>query len=240
MIIDVNNKEVRAFTIKLQQMHRSNFPIVVRQTLNDLAFDVKTVSLKQQYEKQFIRRDKTFLKSHSGVVKASGFNITSMKSEVGIIEKQGSEKASQGLGKQEYGQSVKKPVVYMKSARSGSNKRKVVAGNYYNKYQKIRGLHANVGRHTRKSNFVASAIMAHKLGKLLMWDSKSGQTIFLVQSIYLAANSQVDIKLKAIADYEDKRVLNLKARPFLQPASLLSHNKVNSFFLKNAQKRLNR
>ncbi len=237
-MFDINNKEVRDFTNKLQTMRRSDLPIVVRQTLNDTAFDVKKNTLEAEFKSKFVRRNKSFLRSQSGVQKATGFNVNGMFSQVGITPKANGSEAASELTKQEYGGVKKKPLVYMKSARSNSNRRVVKSQNYFNKYQKVTGNPSQ--QRSRKSNFVASAIVAHKYGKLLFWRSKSGTTVFLVNSIYLGAGKAVNVKVTPIADYENNRMFRLKARPFLRPASEKSYNKQESYFMRNAKKRFNK
>lgn len=236
-ILDIDNREVRAFTKRLAQMHRSDLPIVVCQTLNDMAFDAKQRTLPASYNKTFTRRNKTFLKSQSGVQKADGWDVNRMYSQIGITPKGNGEEAAKELTMQEFGGSKKKSMVYMRNARGGNNRRPVQNANYFNKFQKIKGEHANVRRHSRKSNFIASAIIAHKLGKLLIWDSKSGQTVFLINSIYLGAGKVAKVNATPIADYESGRQIRLKARPFLKPATQMSYSKQDGFFRVNAIKR---
>jgi len=235
-ILDINNSEVVAFTRRLQQMHKSDLPIVVRQTLNDMAFDTKQKTLPTAYNKTFVKRNKTFLKSNSGVKKADGWNVNQMQSEVGIIPKGGQNEAAEGLTKQEYGGTKKKPFVYMRNVRGNSNKRVVRGDKYFNSFEKIKG-EPSVKRRTRKSNFIASAIMAHREGKLLIWDSKSGQTSFLINSIYLGAGKVARVNATPVADYEAGRTFSLKARPFLRPASMISFNKQEVMYRRNAMNR---
>lgn len=237
---NVNNDQVFKFTARLQEMHRSDFPLAVRGTLNDLAFDTKKKTLEQEFKQKFIRRNKSFLRSQSGVQKAEGWDVSTMQSEVGIIPKAQGGEAAKGLTEQEYGGSKKKPLVYMKQARGGSNKKLVQSGKYFNKYQTIRGDHANVKRHSRKSNFVAAAIMAHRLGKLLIWKGPKGDTVFLINSIYLGAKNAVHINSTPIADYEKNRLIKIQARPFLRPASEMSLRKSDQFFIANAKRRFER
>ena len=111
----VDTTQVKRFTDKLRELHRSNMPIAVRQTLNDTAFDVLKITLPEKFKTDFMIRNKSFLRSHSGVQKADGWEINGMQSKVGITPK-GSE-AAEGLTKQEFGGSEKKPFIYMNQAR---------------------------------------------------------------------------------------------------------------------------
>jgi hypothetical protein len=237
MIFSINNKEVEQFTNRLREMHRSNLPIVVRQTLNDMAFDVKTNTLPNFYKKSFVVRQSKFLKAHTGVKKAEGWDIEKMQSEVGIVDK-GSEAAKE-LSMQEFGGAKRKPFVYMRNARASRANEKLVNRKYYiNKNLKITG-QPKVSR-TRKSNMVAQAIMAQRLNKFVIWDSKSGQTVNMVNSITFKGtgrNRNVKINTSPIADYESNRNIKLSKKPFLLPASKASFAKAEHFFIKNAKKR---
>jgi len=59
----------------------------------------------------------------------------------------------------------------------------------------------------------------------------------LINSIYLGAGNVVKVNATPVADYENNRMLRLKARPFLRPASNISFSKQNNFFKVNAIKR---
>jgi hypothetical protein len=247
--LEVNNDQVYKFTARLKSMHKSDFPIAVRQTLNDLAFDTKQKTLPNEFKRQFTRRNKTFLKSQSGVKKVDGWNVSTMQSEVGITPREQGGEAAKELTLQEFGGVKRKSNIYIKAARGGSNKRPVQPARYFNKMDKLRGKpswgnkyarKSHYNMRSRKANFIASAITAHKLGKLLMWNSKSGQTLFLIQSIYLGANGIARVNAIPIADYEQNRMLRIKARPFLKPASDKSQVKAEQFFIRNAKKRFER
>lgn len=238
MRIDINNIEVKRFSDRLRQMHRSNLPIVVRQTLNDMAFDVKQHTLLKSADKAFILRNPGFFKKHSGVKKAVGWDVNSMESIVGIEPK--GIKAAEQLTKQEFGGTISnRSAIYMKSARvSGSNAKKVRRQNYLGTKGIVRG-RPSAGR-TRKSNFVAAAYMAQKEGKFLLWEGSKNETIFDIKSVGFTGKGRhrsAKINAVAIADYEKNRSVNLQARPFLKPASLLSYQKANTFFAQNAKKR---
>lgn len=239
--LNMDNSQVKAYTKKLQQMHRSNFPIVVRQTLNDLAFDVKQKELLKHADKEFILRSPTFFKKFSGVKKAVGFDLNSMHSEVGIIKSasQGGEVAA-NLTKQEFGGSMKGEAIYLDAARvSRSKGKKVRTANVLNKSyvngptSKARG---------RKAQFVANAIVALRENKYLkMQTKKGGEALFDVKTISQNVKSRkIDIKLTPIASYEKGRRINIPKNPFLYPASLSAYQKQGYFFIRNAEKRLNK
>lgn len=248
--IDVNNSEVKNYSDKLRKMHRSNFPVAVRQTLNDLAFDVKKNTLLESADHEFILRNPSFFKSHSGVEAAKGWDIKAMKSEVGIIAK-GSEVAME-LRKQEFGGKSKKPMIYVNAARAGNNKAKLVRmKNYINTKGVIKGA-PNLARND-EPQFVANAVMAKKTGKLLFARTRSGTAIFEVNNIRFGRNKSgttniggrnykwrgrdVKVKMTPLADYEQNRTITIKAHPFLLPASEKTFRKSEQFFISRAKAR---
>ncbi|MDD5013669.1 MAG: hypothetical protein PHW73_01025 [Atribacterota bacterium] len=237
--LSINNKEVENFTNKLREMHRSNLPIVVRQTLNDMAFDVKNNTLMKNADKQFIIRNPGFFKKHSGVKKADGWDINKMQSEVGIIA--GSNIAAQQLTRQEFGGTIgKRSFIYMNAARVSGVKNKMVRRqNYLKSREFIKGEPSR--SRSDKSQFVARAIVAKRTKKLMLEDSKSGQTLFDVKDVKFSGkggrNRKVFVRLIPLADYEQNRSVHLKARPFLGPASMQSFAKCTQYYITNAKKR---
>jgi hypothetical protein len=79
--------------------------------------------------------------------------------------------------------------------------------------------------------------MAHRLGKLLIWKTKKDNTVFLIDSIIYGSNRVDKVNATPIASYKEDRRFNIKAKPFLQPASMISQSKVNDFYIRNAEKR---
>lgn len=245
--LNMDNSQVKAYTNKLQQMHRSNFPIAVRQTLNDLAFDVKQKELLRYADKEFILRNPNFFKRFSGVKKAVGFDLKSMNSEVGIIKStaQGGEAAA-NLTKQEYGGSISdRSMIYMNQSRiSGSKTKRVKKANYLGSKGLVGGKPLKgYGMRTRKSNFVAAAYVAIRENKNVLWETKSGFTLYSVSSLSFSGtgkNRNVKVNATPLASYEKNRSVRIMAHPFLKPASLAAYQKQGYFFIKNAEKRLNK
>jgi hypothetical protein len=236
-ILNVDNTEVKRFTSRLKEMHRSNFPIVVRQTLNDTAFDVKKTTLIPSVDKKFILRNPAFFRRYSGVNKATGWNVNAMKSEVGIIP--GNSTAANQLTKQEYGGQISnRDMIYMDQARSSKSKLKSVRKINYLGGKGIVGGRAI--KRSRKSNFIAAAYIAKKENKNVLWATKRGYTLYAVNNIDFSGsgrNRRVKVNAIPLADYESNRNVKVMAKPFLKPASLLSYNKQPYFYMKNAKAR---
>jgi len=86
MVLSINTDALVQHAARLERMSRSALPVVVRQTLNAAAFNVKTVTMPQSSD-VFIHRKATFFKANSKVQQAQGFDINSMQSIVGFIPK---------------------------------------------------------------------------------------------------------------------------------------------------------
>ncbi len=237
--LDVNNDEVVNFTNKLEKLHKSDYPIAVRGTLNDLAFDVKQKSLLRKVNKTFVTRSPGFFKKYSGVEKATGFEVNKMHSKVGIVP--GNNIAAKNLEKQEKGGMVpKRSYIYMNQARvSRSHRKRVRKGNYLNDKNKVKGA-PSVSRRSRASNFVAAAIVGLKFNKFVLHDTSTSKTAYLIKSISLTGKGRkrkANIRTVPIADYEYNRAVQLKPMPFLLPASKESLKNAGKYYIKNAEKR---
>lgn len=212
-------------------MHRSNFPVAVRSTLNDLAFDVKKTTLLKSADQQFILRAPKFFKSHSGVKKATGFNINTMHSEAGITPR-GSQ-AAKDLAKQEHGGAMPGEAIYLDTARvSKSKQKKVSKANYLNRGHVKGRQNANRGR---RASRVAAAVVAKRENKFLL----EGGILFDVKSIRFGTGKtrRVNIRAVPVASYKKGRTVKLDKRPFVANAGKMSQQKANALYIKNAKKR---
>ncbi len=239
--IDINNKEIVKFTNKLEKMKKSDLPVSIRETLNNMAFDVKINTLQMSVQDKFIIRNRTFFKRFSSVKKAEGFDIYNMQSEVGISP--GQNIAAKQLKTQELGGRLKKrSYIYMSTARIGRlHSRQVKRSYYLNKKGIVQG--SPTKRRSEKSQFIADAFIAEKENKFMLKKSKAGTTAFIVDKIKLTGsgkNRKAFAKTIAIADYEENRSVNIRSRPFVKPASIESGKKGNEFFIKQYEKRIKR
>ena len=236
---DINNKEVVNFANKLEQMRRSDFPVTVRQTLNNMAFDVKKKTLLKHADKNFIIRRPSFFKRFSAVQKANGFDVNTMYSEVGISP--GTNLAAKNLSKQEKGGKISgRSFIYMDQSRIGGQKSKVVSRRHYLSSKGIIKGRPNKKR-PRKSQFVADAIVAKEQNKFMIQNTKSGMTAFIVKKIKFSGRGQsrkAYINTVAAADYEAARSVTVQARPFVRPASIESGRKGVDFFIKQYERRI--
>ena len=100
-LINVNTDKAVIYSNKLEKASRSAFPVAVRQTLNQAAFDTKKKFLPQTVARTFVDRSPTFFSRFSAIKKASGFKVSSMSSTIGMIRK--GQQASDDMEQQEFG-----------------------------------------------------------------------------------------------------------------------------------------
>lgn len=204
MKLDVNTDAAIQLTAKLEKLHRSAFPSAVRNTLNDAAFETKKL-IPEKAKQNFTIRQKNLFKVVSLVEKASGFNVNSMSSKIGIDGSKGS--LSEGLEKQETGGNLKgrKLFAHNMGRVSGSLAKKIKAKNQFK----------NIGS-TKKR--VAGS-------KYFRINKGSKGTVF----------ESVGKKIVPIYNYRSNPNVTVKKQPFLKPSAEIAASKIADFYKKNAE-----
>jgi hypothetical protein len=164
-----------------------------------------------------------------------------MQSEIGITPR-GLE-AVKNLEIQEKGGTIKnRSVIYMDTARVGRAKNKRVRRpNYLKDQGKVTGSFSRA--RTRKSRFVASAIVSERENKTFRTRSGGQDVILRADRVSFqgrGVNRSVDIRVTPIATYKSGRSVSVNRRPFLETASIRSFGKAVDIFIKNAQRRFER
>lgn len=238
--IDIDQRELESFNKKLKSMRRSAFPGAIRQTLNDMAADVYKNTMPAEYKKNFIVRNRTFLKSHSGWDKATGWDISQMESRVGITPR--GDKPAENLTNQEFGKPQKDPLVYSSFSRglksvNPQSKRTVRNDNFATSRPWIYGGVGQSTKRGRKSSFVAAAIMAKKTNSFLLWQTKKAKTLIKVNDYSFGdGGKKRGFKLDSIniAVVDSGMTHKFNKRAFLYPASMYSQKKAVRFYIDNA------
>lgn len=207
MELNVNTDAAIQLTAKLEKLHRSAFPSAVRNTLNDLAFEAKK-QIPLEANDQFTIRQKNLFNRFSIVEKASGFNVGSMVSKVGI---DGSKLTTiaEGLEKQETGGTItgSKLIPNDKARISGSYAKKV----------KMKNRLSGIKIATRKSPIKgAKYILLKKGGQGNVFEINNG-------------------KLTPVYTYQQTRQKKIQKRPYIQPAVKTAVSKTEAFYKKNAE-----
>jgi len=217
---NINSDKLVWFTNELEKMHRSKLPNAVRNTLNNAAFDLKKKQVLLSAKSEFTERRKNFFKASSRVERAKGFNIRSMSSLVGFIP---FSEAVENLQQQEYGGKVKKrSFVPMDPSRTSKSRAKLVARK--NQLGRIR----NIDKIQDKKKFRRVIASVGKGGHVLYKD-----TLFTVKTI-----NRKKVKLTPLYSYKQGREVSVKPTGFMRKASLMSANKMETFFLINARKQM--
>jgi len=180
-------------------------------------------------------KEPALMKRSIKVVKASGFNIKSMRSEVGFIKLNGHLDAYiDGLEKQEKGGVIDTGARYLKGARGDRVNGRVRLENYYDKNKVISGRSKKKG--TRKSKFVARMYMSLKTGKPFFGNSQKGNMLFKTESASSNKNSrQTRFKIKALMMSRSVKKSKIKQTNFVKEASELTYKKIEGFYKNNAE-----
>jgi len=209
MHLNINTRECINLTTRLTQLHRSAFPVAVRSTLNDAAFKSKAL-IPQEADSEFTIRQKNLFKNFSGVNKATGFNLNTMKSEVGLTDKPGADKLVKGLATQEKGGTLKgrKLIPNDMGRVSGMHSKKLKAKNRF----------SNIRVGTRENRISGTKFFLLKKGNKGTVFENTGRGI------------------KPIYVYRSNPNVNLRKKPFIEPSALKAAQEMDEFYRKNAEK----
>lgn len=238
ILFNVNTSASIELTHKLEKLSKSAFPLAVRGTLNDAAFDVKKDTLQKSAKKNFIQRAPTFWRRFSSVNKAQGLKVNGMHADVGMTS-QGEQKAEtpvRQLVQQEQGGAIERGLDYLKGARGGSNARKVVRSNYFNQSKNVSGKFARPGAST-KSRFVASAYVSLREKKRMSFKGRDGRRFTIqVTSISKSKKGKFNIKSKLLYVNRDGHPVKIKATHFSREAAMQTVQKIPGFYQAEAER----
>lgn len=240
MKFDVNTEAVVNFSKTMEKLSKTAMPKAVRYTINSAAFDVKTNSMPVQATKKFEKRSPNFFKANSRVEKSTSLDLAKMKATVGFMAQnlQGSNNyAVKDLEQQEKGGRIAgRSFVPLDSARQGNNYTKSVRSqNRISTIKNIVNAQDLQGRNFAQK-FVKAAIIAGPGGFVL-----SKNILFRINSGKTNLKSKAT-KLKTTALYIFKKGGKVKVRKtdFMKKASMASAAKMESFFVEEAKKQIER
>ena len=226
--MDADVNEMSRLTEALSEMHRSALPNVVRNSLNDLAFETKKM-IPVSADENFENRTKTFFKANSRVKKAEGFNLSNMESEAGIIAK---DKATKNLEFQEKGGTVqKRAFIPLDGARtSKSFKKKVARGNRLSSVEFVNSSNMRGGR---KQRLIKAVIAGQKQKKDVLHEG----TVFRVGD-FRETDEGLRFRLSHMYSYEKGRTSNVKATRFAEEAALMVTPSLGKIYKKNFDRQI--
>ncbi len=231
-ILNVNTDEVVRYSNKLEKLHRSAFPIAIRGTLNNGAFDVKKNTMPASAEKEFTIRRKNFLKANSRVNMAKGFNIRTMQATIGFI---GTQQAVEDLEQQEHGGKIKgRAFIPLDIARGGSNTRPVRPSNRLTRITNIVNARKIRGK-TRQQKFIKAVVAAGVGGHVI--GNFTPKILWKITGI-TKIGSKLKIKKVPVYSYDKGRDINVSATNFMKKASLKTGKKLEGFYIKQAKKQI--
>lgn len=239
--IRVDSSELKKYEKDLKKLHKSAYPVAVRSTLNNAAFEMKKDDFQKSVKKNFKGlKSKQFFVRHSGVEKATGFNVKTMNSKMGMLEmgNPAARKAVSEMPKHEKSGVIDDGVAYLKHARRSSNLRRFVrTENYYDRKKVISGRSpAGRGEGTRKSKFVARAFRAKNEDKPFFMNTLKGNVLVKVTSIKKKGRDSVKIKSRLLL-MERKRV-KIKANHFASEAGKSTSKKIPKMYEKEFGKQI--
>ncbi|MCM8906783.1 hypothetical protein [Tenacibaculum finnmarkense] len=213
-MFDVNTDDAIGLTAKLEKLHRSAFPVAVRSTLNNAAFETKQL-IPKAAGRAFTIRQKKLYKKFIIVDKATGFDLNSMKAVVGIDgNAKNGKRVAKGLAAQETGGVVEgRKLIAMDQAR--------ISGSYGKKLK---------SKHRFSKINVASSKNRKPNSKYVLIKKQGGGTVFDVSRK----------KMKPVFTYRNTNKTRLNARPLLRPSARLAAKKMNKFYAINAEKQFKR
>lgn len=237
MQLDVNNNEVVRFTATLEKLRMSALPNAVRGAINNAAFDVKQKTMPAQAKAEFINRTPNFFKANSKVDMATGWNVNSMKATVGFFSNNlrgDNNYAVEDLEEQEYSGSIdKKSFIPLDPARKGGHNTLVKPANRLTAIKNI-VVSRNMGAGSKKQQFVKAIYKAGAGGYVLGSNIKGEETLWRVDSI----DPNPDVKrfsLTPLYDFRKARKVKVGEKMFMRTASLNSGNKLNKFYIAQAE-----
>lgn len=229
-MLKIDTKQIEKLELELRNMHKSALPNVVRNTLNDLAFDVKKTTLKEVTNKEFTVRSKNFFKANSGVEKASGWNVMQMESTVGMIKK---DTATANLEQQDEGGWInKRAFIPLKGARvSKNNKNKISSANKLSNSSIVNTARFKRGSKKRRIFKGVYAVRGTKR-KILHND-----VLYSAKGIR-ETKKGLKFKLTPIYSYKKNRSVTTKGTNFMQKSSLETIKKLDLLYKKNFDKQV--
>lgn len=256
MILDVNTNALNGFSNILKGLHKSAFPSAVRDTLSLAARDVKTKTMPETSD-DFIHRTPTFFKANSKFIPATGFNISTMKSEVGFYSNQLRNKETnfsvKDLEQQEAGGVIGgksfKPTIF---ARKGNSNTGMIRPNARISIIKKKYINANNITHvTKKQRFFVAAKQAgyggFVLSENILWridqdpkilDKKKSTQITYGGSKVSYSHFTGIIKRTPLYSYKHRGTTTVRHTHFMQRASEKSVKKMEDFYVEQAHRQI--
>lgn len=231
--LNVNTDAAVKLTRKLERMHRSDFPLAVRGTLNSAAFDVKQSTMPASARRNFVQRKANFFKATSRTKKAEGFHVNAMSAMTGF---QGNQQAVRDLEEQEFGGKIEgRSFIPMDPARISGNPNKTIRANA--RLSRIKLQDARKGKtrgRNRQERFVKAAVKAGKGGFVI--GNFSPSILWRIDNIRRDGRN-MKIRKTPLYTFEKGRSVRVQRTAFMSEAARKTAAKLPSFYEKEAKRR---
>lgn len=251
LVFNIDSSAIAGHAQTLRDLSKSAFPVVVRQTLNKAAFDVKMNTMPKEVKRVFEKRKPNFFKANSGVTQAQGFNMDTMRATVGFKPKENDKSHSvEDLEQQEHGGEIaNRAFIAIKGARSGKSfggmVKRDMSMEYINSRMSVRTKSSiadslkNKARGNREK-FIRTAIATGKGGFVLGTDRKGGARKLLRINSVKRIKGDTVVNSTPIYNVMGGREVKpgSKYRHFMEIASVLSQKKMENDFINLSEKKI--
>lgn len=240
--LNINTDEVIKHTVRLERIGKNALPTAIRGALNKAAFNTKKDTLLSQSKKSFVNRDKNFFRAFSRVEMATGNNVNTMKSVVGMTEqglKGGNNYAVKDLEQQEFGGSIGgRKLIPLVTARVGqSNQRKIAPKNTIRKINNVVSSKGLTGKN-KAQRFIKAVVKAGKGGYVAGSMTTNERYIWRVTMAPRTDLRTRKTVFKAVPLYEINNTKRVRVRStsFMEKASLQSAKNISQYYIDEAER----
>ena len=260
----IDARQISDHSARLLRLTDKALPMAARQTINRAAFDVKQNTMPAQANRNFVKREPNFLRANSRVEPARGVDLNTMQSIVGFANLKPKpvkkvDKAVEDLQDQEDGGTIGgRSLVPLKGARTGSSYNRRVKTQFRTK--NINGVFDSAspnlhGAKNAKEAFVISAYYAQKGGFVIgnMKTRSGARVLSVVNSVNrmdrtytskktgrIFKKGNLVVNTTALYSVKSGNVARVKATHFMRTASMASGEKMNGWFIEEAEKQIRR
>jgi hypothetical protein len=233
MALIIKSDELAIISNRLEKLGRSDFPIAVRSTLNNMAFKMQKTELPKSANIEFDYNRTNIVKNLSWATKAKGFNVKNMRSQAGIRSRPNRQKVAKGLASQEVGGKIEGRTTPTTKARGGSVSSKVRPSNRLGNRTVIDA------RLRRREKFIAAASTAKKQKALLLVKTNSGAAYARVSKFRRRKKAEPQIKLNWLYSLhnDDKKISVSNTRKFVKKAYINTMKGFLNEFKRQANRR---
>lgn len=198
---------------------------------------MKKGNILDSAKKNMTVRNPSFFRKFTGVNRATGWNVSSMQSEVGFINtdpnKLKGRKAIEGMEHNEIGGSDASGAMYLpKSRTSGSAARLVKKKGRFDKSKLAKGTSSKL--RTRKLDNIKNAYASAKENAPTFIETSKGRFLVQVRK-FSSKGGKLDIKMDFLMRSRKQHVAHAKASHFNKEAALKTQTQMEGFYAKNAE-----